>query len=442
VVFLAGDHAWANVQDLGNNRHPGAFDFSGLMTFQRAHGYRWMRLWVWMFSHENCCIGAFIKEVGPIWPWLRSGPGTGNDGLLKTDFAQLDPSYFSLLRRRIIQAGQNGLYVSVMMFNGSEFDGLTNSRDGNPFESVNNVNNINCPGNCAVTLPLDATVWSYEKTYIQKVVDTVHDLPNVLYEITNESPVTSESWEAQVINELRNYESNSYGSAHPVGINYGNNIPDSNVYNTNADWVSPSTKLPPAATGQCPTVTGNGGAVNRSSGRCKVVINDSDHSYYYTVMLADGETGQINWAWENFTLGNGVAFMDPYTFPWPGRNTCIAPANGDCGLCVTRGLDPRWNPIRQAIGDVVAYAQKIDLKHMTPQGSLSTSGYALADHGSQYLVFGNSNGFTVATEPGIYTFEWFNPSNHRIVETGSLKALNSQTFTAPFSGAAVLWLHK
>jgi hypothetical protein len=71
----------------------------------------------------------------------------------------------------------------------------------------------------------------------------------------------------------------TYGSAHPIGMDYGGSIADSNVYDTNADYVSPSTKLPPAATGQCPTQTGNGGPTNPSSGRCKVVINDSDHSY-------------------------------------------------------------------------------------------------------------------------------------------------------------------
>jgi hypothetical protein len=30
-------------------------------------------------------------------------------------------------------------------------------------------------------------VWSIERTYIQKVIDTVNDLDNVLYEVSNES---------------------------------------------------------------------------------------------------------------------------------------------------------------------------------------------------------------------------------------------------------------
>jgi hypothetical protein len=447
VVFLAGDHTWANIQDLGDNQPPGAFDFNGLMTFEKTHAYRLMRLWVWMFSHESCCSGAFVPKVGPVWPWLRAGPGNGNDGLPKTDFTQLDPNYFNRLRSRIIQASQNGQYVSVMVFDGSEFDGLTNSTDGNPFESENNVNGVNCSADCPVTLPLDATVWSYEQAYIHKVVDTVHDLPNVLYEISNESPVGSASWEAQVMNEIRSYESTTYGSAHPVGMNYGNNVPDSNVYNTNADWVSPSKKVSPAATGQCPTVTGNSGASNSSSGRCKVVINDSDHSYYYTAMQADGTTGQISWAWENFTLGNGVAFMDPYTFPWPGRNACTgAPTNGDSGLCATNGLDPQWNPIRQAIGDIVAYAQKINLKDMIPEQTLFSSGYGLASTSApvSYFMFSpnGSTAETITTVPGTYTVEVFDAVTHSIVSvTPSVSMGATYMFSPPGSDNYVVWIH-
>jgi hypothetical protein len=324
----------------------------------------------------------------------------------------------------------------------SDVGGSDSSTDGNPFVSGNNVNDISCSAPCPITLPLNSTVWSYEQAYIHKVVDTVHDLPNAMYEVANEPPLASASWVAQVLNEISSYEKTTYGTHHPIGINYGNGIADSNVYNTNADYVSPSTKVPPAATGQCPVVTGNSSAANTSSSRCKVVINDSDHSYFYTTMQSDETTGQVNWAWENFTLGNGVAFMDPYTSYDPGRNNCRgAPIESDSGLCATNGLDPQWNQIRRAIGDILAYAQKIDLTDMTPQGPLSTSGYALAYPGLQYLVFSTSNSFTLTIVPGTYTFEWFNPSTHAVVQTGKLTAASSQALTAPFSGPAVLWLH-
>jgi hypothetical protein len=78
---------------------------------------------------------------------------------------------------------------------------------------------------------------------------------------------------------------------------------------------------------------------------------------------------------------------------------------------------------------------------MTPRDSLSSSGFCLANPGSQYLVYSGSNSFTLTTVPGTYTFEWFNPSTHSVVQTGSVTVTTSKTFTAPFSGDAVLWLH-
>ncbi len=102
----------------------------------------------------------------------------------KTDFTQLDTTpttgFFARLRAHVIQAGQNGVYVSVMLFNADEFEGATGSTDGNPFESANNVNGVNCTTTCPITLPLPTAVATYEQAYMQKVVDTVHDLPNVL----------------------------------------------------------------------------------------------------------------------------------------------------------------------------------------------------------------------------------------------------------------------
>ena len=79
---------------------------------------------------------------------------------------------------------------------------------------------------------------------------------------------------------------------------------------------------------------------------------------------------------------------------------------------------------------------------MTPQDSLSTSGLCLANPGSQYHVFSTSNNFTLTTVAGTYTYEWFNPATHTVVQTGTVTVGSSQGFTAPFSGAAVLWLHQ
>jgi hypothetical protein len=78
---------------------------------------------------------------------------------------------------------------------------------------------------------------------------------------------------------------------------------------------------------------------------------------------------------------------------------------------------------------------------MTPQDSLSSSNFCLASPGSQYLVFSTTNSFALTLVAGTYTYEWFNPSSHTVGPMGSIVVGSGQTFTAPFSGPAVLWLH-
>ena len=60
--------------------------------------------------------------------------------------------------------------------------------EGNPFHAANNVNDIAISSIVDYqVLPLDSRVEALQQAYIRKVIDTVHDLPNVLYEVANES---------------------------------------------------------------------------------------------------------------------------------------------------------------------------------------------------------------------------------------------------------------
>jgi hypothetical protein len=36
----------------------------------------------------------------------------------------------------------------VMLFEGEEWESETNPKDGNPFQSSNNINEVNCPETC------------------------------------------------------------------------------------------------------------------------------------------------------------------------------------------------------------------------------------------------------------------------------------------------------
>jgi hypothetical protein len=165
----------------------------------------------------------------------------------------------------------------------------------------------------------------------------------------------------------------------------------------------------------------------------KVVINDTDHSLYWTTLESNGPGDQRAWAWKTLTLGASPAFMDPYLEVWQVRNS---PSGST--------PDPSWNVLRDALGNTRRYADKIDLAHDVPSASLTSTGYCLANPGTQYLVYQPSSGtFTVTMVAGTYTFEWYNPQTGVIASTGTQSvAAGSVSFTPPFTGDAVLLLSR
>ena len=199
-------------------------------------------------------------------PWPRTGPGAAKDGKPKFDLSAFDQSYFDRLRERVTAAGRAGIYASVMLFEGFSLH-LTATPDnieGHPFHAANNVNDIGI--NSIVdyqVLPLDPRVEALQQAYIHKVIDTVHDLPNVLYEVANESsgqtadsvvlPDGSTSkrrsaippqWQYWVIDSVKDYEREMGTTRIPIGMTYLFPVADLSkanepLWNSPADWISP-----------------------------------------------------------------------------------------------------------------------------------------------------------------------------------------------------------
>jgi len=424
AIYLAGSHTWANLLDRGQLNPPGvAFDYTAYMNWMVAHSFNFMRLWT--AELPNAGPGPDYWEgnfVGLPWKWQRTGPGNATDGGLKFDFTKLDQSYFDRMRTRTITAGKNGIYVSVMLFNGFEWQFDTNPKDGDPFVGENNINHISCPETC----PTDSSqmtdeIWSIETAYFRKVVDTVNDLDNVLYEVSNESGSPySDSWQVRVINYVKQYESTK-PKQHPVGMTFQwKGGSDLTLYKSPADWISPGSHVPP-------------------SDGTKVIINDTDHSYGWVDIKHDGATGQRAWVWENFTAGNNVAFMDPYITKWSKRNF---PEGSTADPEVGLRPDNYWDAIRAAMGSTLTYSNRMNLAAMTPQPILSSTQYCLSNPGVEYLVYQPSAGpFTLDLLAATYQYEWLNPSTNSIVLSGALTAAGGKhSFSPPFTGDAVLYL--
>jgi hypothetical protein len=266
---------------------------------------------------------------------------------------------------------------------------------------------------------------------VKKTVDTLNDLPNVLWIVSEEAPPNSTWWNDHLIALVHSYEK-TLPYQHPVGYAGLDSAPDSILYDSEADWVAPAAWLSPTrscGTGQPP---------------CKVNVNDSDHSYFG--LWNDSPEKNRNYAWENFLTGNQVLFMDPYLvyYPRQRRNLCPGPIHG-----IGTGVDPRWENLRSNLGYLVRYARKLNLANVTPQGALCSTGFCLAQtpvQGAEYLAYAPAGGaFTmdISAMPisRMLAVEWFSPASGATVKQDPIRAgATAQIFRAPFSGDAVLYL--
>ena len=98
---------------------------------------------------------------------------------------------------------------------------------------------------------------------------------------------------------------------------------DATILDSDADWIAPAARFfPPSNSGG-------------DQSRRKVVVNDSDHSYFG--MWNESPLENRKFFWINFTNGHQTMFMDPYLVHYPRekRNVCPSVVHG-IGRCRTR----------------------------------------------------------------------------------------------------------
>ena len=366
------------------------------------------------------------------FPWQRTGPGDASDGKPKFDLTKFNQDYFDRLRARVQQLEAAGIYAGVYFFTGEWVLRFRFSADGYPFTGSNNVNGVDDGGGLAsVTMTQTNAITAVQDAYLRKVIDTLNELPNVLWIVSEEAPKDSKWWNGHLIAAARAYEAGK-PFQHPIGYAATDEPPalsDPNLMNSDADWIAPGAKISP--TKSC----GNGHP------SCKVNINDSDHSYFG--MWNDSAQVNRSYFWINFTQGNQTLFMDPYLvyYPRENRNLCPSPING-----ISRTPDHRWDQVRDTMGYIRDYADRMELAAMTPQPVLSSTGHVLANTNPatpELLVYAPDGGsFTVNLSEfsGRLSVEWMNPETGSKTAGADVRGRARRTFTPPSSGDAVLYL--
>jgi hypothetical protein len=469
AVYLTGSHIWNDLHD-GMGPGPGCaetserFDYGAYLDFLAEHGHNFIRLWRWEQFRSQAAGGDFHLCMTP-QPWPRTGPGAAIDGKPRFDLDRFDEAFFERLRDRVVAAGRRGIYVGVMFFDGwaLHLSPAPDHVEGHPFHAANNINGVGIGSIVDYqVLPLDPRIQQLQEGYIRKVVDTLHDLPNLLWEVANESsgggevdPAFAEllgqagtpewgdstAWQYWVIDTLKQHEEKQGYDRHPIGMTMQFPVPEQTKVNdpllaSRAEWISPGYDDEIFAGGGHPMAPGSPQSrwledPPAADGR-KVVISDTDH-------YAPGR-GDALWAWKSFLRGHHPILMD---FGMIGG---VNPSDPSAGGPMS---DAAFEPARWAMGDTRRFAERMHLLGMAPRADLSSTGYALADPGQEYLVLqpgGAAGPFTVLLEPGTYTAEWFSVEGRQTVPGGTTTVDRSMgtgfSALSEVSGPNVLYLKK
>jgi hypothetical protein len=345
-VVLTGSHTWPSLVDMGPSDPPPAFDYTGYLDFLERHHHNFIRLWTWESTTWDTA-GNQQKTRHYVAPlaWARTGPGTALDGKPRFDLTAHDPEFFRRLRRRVESARQRGLYVSVMLFEGWAMQHAPGAWESHPFHPANNIQELDPDVNRdrrglevhTLSVP---RVTRLQEAYVRKVIDTVNDLDNVLYEISNENHPPSTDWQYHLIRFIREVE-RGLPKQHPIGMTFqykgGSN---DTLFASPADWISPNPEggyrdNPPPADGR------------------KVILTDTDHLW--------GLGGNVPWAWKSFLQGMNPLFMDPYD-----------------SVVLESGRPSEWEPLRRNLGLIRKLSEQVPLASLIPRPDLASSGYCLA----------------------------------------------------------------
>jgi hypothetical protein len=472
AVYLVGSHTWNNFLDgawaEGRFTNLDTFDYEAYLLWMQGLKHNFIRLWTPENTRDFECTPSVCTPLElPVSPtlYLRDKACkmncTGRDGLRKFNLLQFNDEYFNRLHARVVAAGEKGIYVSIMLFDASGL-GVYDLSDGrrwwygHAYNEGNNIYGINGGDTHGLLCQTgsNSMITALQEAYVFKVIDKLKDLNNVLYEINNEGigdghALNSTQWQWNMIAFIKNTEAAiPNAKRHPVRMTgFANGYGNEPLDGSDADWISPRhledinhdyEDDPPQATGD------------------KVVILDTDHlynnldSYDWQSNPPDPDLdnrARRTWVWKSFTRGYNPIYMDQmYLPPTDFGGASISQAVGSSPPIEH---SPHADDVRKAMGHTRSYADRMNLIEMTPQRALSSTDYALAKLGQEYLIYQPILGeFTVvfANYSVEYSVEWFNPRTGEIISDDNRVVDHGATFSSPFSKPedtdAVLYLKR
>jgi hypothetical protein len=326
-----------------------------------------------------------------LYPYLRTGPGTAADGNPKLDLDAFDPEYFGIIADAIDYAKNRGVVAQVILIH----CGLVEyTADNIPLSFLHPDNNIQGLGfsNLDEYYATSGPIWDRHRAFIEKVVTTIGDRPNIVWEVCNEKAhgfgwapsfdaTRSDPFLSAMANEIR-----SLGSSHLI---VGTDLPQ---HSTVAGHHVPQADQ---------DIDAYHAAIAAQWAWDVPLLSDND----CCPGEADASLARQK-AWAALTAGAHVDMFSEAT-------AMQAVLHGGNALDGTRYL----GYVRSFLD-----GQCIDLAGMHPDDSLveSGNGWALTRTGDELIVYARHGGaITLAGLPSSYDAIWFDPTSGDTHAAGS-----------------------
>lgn len=415
-ILLTGFHTWYCWEDGGTSDPPVAFDYDDYITRMVARGCNFFRGWRLENARYWADDSAALHYFGGT-PYARTGPSNALDGKLKFDLNTWNQTFFDTVRKRIIQAGQRGIYCSVMLFEAftTESKGqTTNPWLSHPYNSSNNINSLdgdpNSTGDGQDCMRLVSTpVLDEQKKLVRKFVDELNDLDNIVWEICNESNSTSQDWQYALIDYVKSYESGK---------------PKQHLVWMTVEWPGGDNAELTAAGSHADLVSGNGSISTPA-------IWNGDRPHVYDTDHTAGLTTDTGWMWKSFCRGYHPLFMDEW-------NSLLYQAD--------QRNNSTLEEIRYNCGYILTYAKRMSLLNCTPNTTLCSTGYCLVNTNVEYLCYQPGSGaFTLdlSAASGTFNIEWLRQSTGTVQSGGTTTGGATRTLTPPSGWSpAIAYVYK
>lgn len=396
--FLMGGESWYPA---------GYYPSIAALTADQTDYQNYYRLFVDKLAENNLNLFRNVFTMGQPYgesmtPYLRTGPGEAADGRPQFDLDQFNQAYFDYWREVIEYAKSKGVVVQLTIFdNWHNKSNVVLAVSGihrewgmkhDFYHGSNNINGVDA-SNLANWHNPAHPVYEYQKALVRQVVDNLGDLPNIIYEISNEN-YSSPQWELQLSDYLSEYE---LSQGHPIHLVMPRDLP-------NHDSAGGKINDPERVHQE----------LVQNFSMNKPLIADNDGGGH-----VDPE-GRRKKVWAALTAGAHINYFHFELFRLESLNSRDA-ADGMRFI----GLS------RKFLEDL-----EVELRGMIPGDHLVSKGWCFARPGDSYIIYLIAGGATeVEGLPDEFSAYWFNPRDGT-----SMPAEGGSSFASPDGNDWVLYI--